>query len=312
MLSTSRLIRLAMVAVVAILVSLPVHLVAVPNLPEQSPADPAAPPAGQGRGGSGGAVDPRVRQRAYLFSDTNEQLPFALFVSSKVRKDKKAPLIVALHGLGGTQNTMVNPMYRAVEFAEQGGYILVAPMGYNSSGWYGIPEPPARNDGRAAATAANAGRGVGVGAGGTAVTDPGKARELSEKDVLNVLAMMRKEFNVDEKRTYLMGHSMGGAGTIYLGVKHASNWAAIAAIAPASGGLLPDNYSLASARKLPVIIVQGDADTAVPVARTRQWVEKLKEQKMTHEYHEIPGGTHGSVIATGMPDIFAFFAVHTR
>jgi len=45
-----------------------------------------------------------------------------------------------------------------------------------------------------------------------------------------------------------MGHSMGGAGTIYLGVKHASIWAAIAPIAPASGGLLPDNYSLAPAK----------------------------------------------------------------
>src|SRR5688500_9087783 len=97
---------------------------------------------------------------------------------------------------------------------------------------------------------------------------------------------------VDERRTYLMGHSMGGAGTIYLRVKHASNWAAIAPIAPASGGLLPDNYSLAPAKGPPVIMVMGDADTAVPVARTRQWVEKLKEQKMMHEYHEIPGGTH--------------------
>jgi len=137
-------------------------------------------------------------------------------------------------------------------------------------------------------------------------------RELSEKDVVNVLDMMRKEFNVDERRTYLMGHSMGGAGTIYLGVKHASNWAAIAAIAPASGGLTPANYSLEPAKDLPAIIVQGDADTAVPVTRTRQWVERLKEQNMTHEYHEIPGGTHGSVIATGMPDIFAFFAKHTK
>ena len=41
------------------------------------------------------------------FADTNEQMPYALFVSSKVSKDKKNPLIVSLHGLGGTQNTMV-------------------------------------------------------------------------------------------------------------------------------------------------------------------------------------------------------------
>ena len=267
-----------------------------------------------------GTSDPRVQQRTYQFADTNEQLPYALFVSSKVSKDKKNPLIVALHGLGGTQNTMVNPAYRAVELAEEGGYILVAPMGYNSSGWYGVPEGAPRGGGRGAGNGANpaaapragARGGRGAGGGGTAVTDTAKVRELSEKDVMNVLGMIRAEFNVDERRTYLMGHSMGGAGTIYLGVKHASTWAAIAPIAPASGGLTPDNYSLAPAKDLPVIIVMGDADTAVPVARTRQWVEKVKEQKMTHEYHEIPGGTHGSVIATGMPDIFAFFARHTK
>jgi hypothetical protein len=34
---------------------------------------------------------------------------------------------------------------------------------------------------------------------------------------MNVPALMRKELNVDEKRTYLLGHSMGGAGTLYQG-----------------------------------------------------------------------------------------------
>jgi hypothetical protein len=33
---------------------------------------------------------------------------------------------------------------------------------------------------------------------------------------------------------------------------------------------------------------------------------------MTYQYIETPGGTHGSVIGTGMPDIFAFFAEHTK
>src|SRR5437867_2021199 len=72
--------------------------------PGQQPG-PGAAAAGQ-RGGRG-AIDPRVQQRTYLFPDTNEQLPYAVFVSSKVSKDKKNPLIVALHGLGGDQNTMM-------------------------------------------------------------------------------------------------------------------------------------------------------------------------------------------------------------
>src|SRR6478735_733243 len=102
--------------------------------PGQQPAPGAA--AAAPRGG-GRAVDPRVQQRTYTFKDTNEEMPYAVFVSSKVSKDKKNPLIVALHGLGGNQNTMMGA--NALQLAEEGGYIMVGPMGYNSGGWYGAP-----------------------------------------------------------------------------------------------------------------------------------------------------------------------------
>jgi predicted peptidase len=122
--------------------------------------------------------------------------------------------------------------------------------------------------------------------------------------------MIREEFNVDDNRTYVMGHSMGGAGTFHLGVKYSQNWAAIAAIAPAAFALDPD--MLAEIPQMPVIIVQGDADPLVPVENTRRWAGKLEELDMTHEYLEIPGGDHGNVITIGMPDIFAFFNRHSK
>jgi len=301
----------------------------------QQPAPGAAAASGQ-RGGRG-AVDPRVQQRSYVFADTGEKLNYAVFVSSKVSKDKKNPLIVALHGLGGDQNTMMRA--NALQLAEEGGYIMVGPMGYNSGGWYGAPARFGTGGGRGApgngaprgangappagappagarqggAPGGRAGFGA-ITAGGTALTDPEKLHAASEKDVMNVLDMIRKEFNVDENRTYLMGHSMGGAGSIYLGVKYASIWAAVGAEAPATApaGLTPDNYSLEPAKNIPMIIVQGDMDTLVPVAGTRLWVEKMKELKMTYQYVEVPGGDHGSVLTSGAPDIFAFFAKHTK
>ena len=296
--------------------------------PAQQPGPGAAAAAGQ-RGGRG-AIDPRVQQRTYVFADTNEKLPYAVFVSSTVSKDKKNPLIVALHGLGGDQNTMMRA--NALQLAEEGGYIMVGPMGYNSGGWYGAPArfgggggrggPGARGaNGAPPAGAPQGGPAAGRGAfppastaGGSALTDPTKLHEASEKDVMNVLDMIRKEFNVDENRTYLMGHSMGGAGSIYLGVKYASIWAAVGAEAPATApaGLTPDNYSLESAKNIPMIIVQGDMDTLVPVAGTRLWIDKMKDLKMTYQYIEVPGGDHGSVLTTGAADIFAFFAKHTK
>jgi predicted peptidase len=247
--------------------------------------------AGQRRGRGPQPVDPRAQIRTYHFADTNESIPYAVFVSSKVRKDRKNPLIIALHGLGGTHTSLLRG--NALDLAEQGGYIIVGPMGYNPRGWYGISSGGRGRSGR-----------------GTDPNDPPNLRELSEKDVMNVLDIIRREFSVDERRTYLMGHSMGGAGTFYLGVKYASNWAAIAAIAPAAFSLQPS--SLSAIREMPVIVIQGDADTAVPVENTRRWIDTIKELGMTHKYVEIPGGDHGSVISTGMPEIFAFFSEHTK
>jgi hypothetical protein len=38
----------------------------------------------------------------------------------------------------------------------------------------------------------------------------------------------------------------------------------------------------------------------------------MKELKMEHEYKEIAGADHGTVIDQGMADIFAFFKKHAR
>ena len=116
----------------------------------QQPAAPAAPapsPAqAPGRGRGPQPVDPRVQIRMHHFAEMNEDIPYALFVSSKVRKDKKAPMIVTLHGIGGTHTTMMRP--NAIDLAEACGYILLAPMGYNPRGWYGAPAPRGRRPSR--------------------------------------------------------------------------------------------------------------------------------------------------------------------
>ena len=271
------------------------------HIPAQAQAPAAAAQKGKG---INQPPDPRVQQRTYHFADTNEDLPYALFVSSKVSKDKKNPLIVALHGLGGTHNSLLRG--NAIDLAEEGGYILVGPMGYNPRGWYGTPVGTPR---------AGAGRGKGAPKGNAAPNnDPPNLRELSEKDVMNVLDIMRKEFNVDESRIYLMGHSMGGAGTLYLGTKYASNWAAIAAIAPAAFAMQANAVPMLTPVKdtMPIIITQGDADTAVPVANTRRWHDAMEELKMHYVYLEMGQEDHGSIISRSMPDIFAFFSQHSK
>ena len=287
-----------------------VSLICVAGAFMAAPFASAQPPGG-GRGGFG-TPDPRVEQRTYQFEETNEEMRYALFVSSKVDKDEEAPLIVALHGLGGDGNSLLRG--RALELAEEGGYILVGPMGYNPSGWFGSPVIVMNGRGRrgggppgAGAPAAGgpppAGAAPAAGGpppGGAAPAAPGAApaaaagaaappagpdpetlAKLSEADVMNVIALVEEEFTVDEDRTYLMGHSMGGAGSLFLGQKHADNWAAVAAIAPAAFMMQPNAAAMESL-------------------------------DMEGEYVELAGGDHGSVIGDGMPAIFELFEANER
>jgi predicted esterase len=291
-----------------------------------APAAPAAQAPGRGRGPQ--PVDPRVQIRSHHFAETNEEIPYALFVSSKVKKGEKAPMIVTLHGLGGTHTTMMRP--NAIDLAEAGGYILLAPMGYNPRGWFGAPAPQGRRGAPPAAVTPGAppqagqrgvapggtpgagapqGRG-GRGPGGANAADPPNLRELSEKETLQVIELVRKEFTVDDTRTYVMGHSMGGAGTLYLAIKYPERWAAAAAIAPAAFSV--DSKGLSTVPRMPFMIVHGDMDTVVPPAVGRAWAEAMKSLNMNYEYIEVPGGDHGTVISSHQADIFAFFARHTR
>ena len=82
-------------------------------------------------------VDDRVQLREYHFNDTDETLPYAVFVSTKVTKDKKAPLVLALHGFSGNHGTFMRTA--CVDEAEKNGYILVGAMGYSPSGSFGMP-----------------------------------------------------------------------------------------------------------------------------------------------------------------------------
>jgi predicted esterase len=116
--------------------------------------------------------------------------------------------------------------------------------------------------------------------------------------------------DTDEDMKYLMGHSMGGAGTLYLGAKYGSIWAAIAPIAPAAFGIEPD--SLEKIKDMPVIFVHGAADEVVPVNVSQRWVAKAKELNMTYEYNDMEGISHGPVITAALPSVYEFFAKHSK
>ena len=106
---------------------------------------------------------------------------------------------------------------------------------------------------------------------------------------LAILGEVQKEYKIDSKRLYLTGLSMGGYGTWSVAVAHPEKWAAIV---PICGGGNPEKADVI--KKIPCWCFHGDADTAVPVQRSRDMVSALKMAGGTPKYDEYPGVGHNS------------------
>jgi poly(3-hydroxybutyrate) depolymerase len=284
----------------------------------------AQPAPGQPAAARSWSSDPRVQSRTYAFTNTGETLPYAVFVSTKVAKDKPAPLIVALRGAGGNPGVFMHEP--ALTLAEEGGYIIAAPMGYSAMANFGNPATGMGGFGRRGGAPTNAapqtqgtnqpaggpqssrgrmGMPPGGGAGGA---DQSKASEYSEQDVMNVLAMVRKEFNIDEHRIYIMGHSQGGAGALHIADKYSSIWAAVAGLAPGAPGFQLDET--AKFNGVAVLIMVGANDNLIGSVQNLD--ARMKTLNIPHEYMEVPGKDHGGIIMGGMTNVFRFFGEHTK
>lgn len=211
--------------------------------------------------------DPRVQHRSYEFPTTGESIPYAVFVPSSYDASRASPLIVSLHGLGRSHDWLMG-YHGFLDQAEANGYIVVTPLGYIRRGWYGS----------------------------RALEDMEDARN-SEQDVLNVLQLMRDEFNVDSNRIYLWGHSMGGAGTYHIAAKYPDLFAGLGVAAPAPEANAPMDEIIGKIKHLPIFVLQGDQDESVPVERTRAWVASMRELGTQHVYVEIPGADHSLLIS---------------
>ena len=133
---------------------------------------------------------------------------------------------------------------------------------------------------------------------------PGTA---TEKDVLAVLRRMKADYNVDESRIYLMGHSMGAIGTWALGSKYPETWAALVAFSGTGQPALAEKM-----KAIPQFVVHGDADNTVNVSGSRNMVAKLKELNAMVTYIEVPGGSHTDVVVPNLAKAFEFMAGQRR
>jgi predicted esterase len=223
-------------------------------------------------------------ERHYVLSGTNEIMPYRVYVPKAYNGTKTFPLIVALHGLGGTEDSMFDSYAQRVPaLAEERGYIVVAPLGYRVDGFYG--------------------------SGILAANDPVARRrtELSEQDVMEVLRRTREQYKIDDARIYLMGHSMGAIGTWAIAAKYPEIWAALG---PISGMGTP--ASVERMRHIPQVVVHGDNDPTVNVNGSRTMVAEMKKLGVEVKYIEVPGGNHTDIAVPNLPVIFDFFDTHRK
>lgn len=205
--------------------------------------------------------------QAFIFKDSENdiEIPYRLFVPENVNPNKKYPLVVFLHGAGarGTDNiTQLAENRGAIVWAEpkvQAVHpcFVLAPQCPSDSSWSTLF---------------------------TDNNDPYKP-EKPLLAVINLIKKLLKEHNIDEKRVYITGLSMGGYGT----------WTAIinfpelfAAAIPICGG--GDVSKVEKVKNIPIWVVHAEDDPVVPVENSRTLVRKLSEIGGKIKYTEYEKG----------------------
>lgn len=221
-----------------------------------------------------------------FYSDVDDtEQPYALYLPPHFDQSKRYPLVVSLHGAGSNHRLNLRRVFgksnvEGENDVEASRYfpewndvdvIVASPYARGTMGYQGV----------------------------------------AEKDVLDVLADVKRRFSIDENRIYLTGLSMGGGGTLWLGLTRPDLWAAIAPVCPApprgTNALAPN------ALNLPVHIFQGGADPVVRPEGVRAWVQQLEDLGTAVEYTEYPGVDHFSwVPAYADGQIFDWFARFER
>ncbi|HET9528908.1 MAG TPA: prolyl oligopeptidase family serine peptidase [Blastocatellia bacterium] len=209
-------------------------------------------------------------RRAYLSKVDDTLQPYRIFVPSSYDGTKAFPLVIALHGMGGDENSYFDSYQQGTFKVEAGrrGYIVACPKGRQPASMYLGP---------------------------------------AEKDVLDVIAEVRRDYKIDADRIYMTGHSMGGYGTWSIAMNHPDLFAALA---PVAGGGNPTG--MAKIAHIPQFVVHGDDDKTVPVDRSRVMVAAGKERGAEIKYLEIPGGDHITVAHRTFKDVFDWFDAHKR
>lgn len=138
-----------------------------------------------------------------------------------------------------------------------------------------------------------------------------QCREDSWWDATQLLALLDeivRTHNIDEDRIYVTGLSMGGFGTWALAARTPDRFAAIA---PICGG--GERFHARRIPHLPTWVFHGAKDTTVPLERSQQMVDVLKEEGGNPKFTIYPDAAHDSWTETyNNPEFYEWLLAQRR
>jgi predicted peptidase len=118
-----------------------------------------------------------------------------------------------------------------------------------------------------------------------------------------------KSMKHDKRRTYIMGLSMGGMGTMEAVSRFPKMFAAAN---PICGGA-DLSYVAKYAKRVPLWVHHGDADIVVPVRHSRELVKAVQDQGVEVKYSEYAGVNHNSWDnAFKQPELLSWIFSHRK
>ena len=204
-------------------------------------------------------------------SPSGQMMPYRLFIPPGYKKANKYPLVLWLHGGGGSGSDNLRQI--------QGDQIP------GTHTWT-KPENQAKHPAFVfVPQSARSWDNTGV----TGVLADNQGSELTPELalVLEILDSLKMEFSIDSKRLYVAGQSLGGFGTWNLITKKPG---VFAAAIPLCGGGNP--ALAANVKRMPIWSFQGDADRAPFLDSNRRMIAAIRGAGGKPRYTEYPGVGH--------------------
>ena len=232
------------------------------------------------RGGHANAADPpaagkQVEKTVVSRSDPTQRMGYLLFLPGGYGKQNKAwPLILFLHGAGerGEGNLALVKKHgppKIVENKPAFPFIVVSPQCPKQRRW----------------------------------TDAVRTSLL-----VQLVDEISEKFNVDGRRVYLTGLSMGGSGSWGLAAHHADRFAA--AVPICGGG---DPATARDLKSVPIWAFHGAKDRGVPLRRSEEMVDAVNKAGGHAKLTVYPEAGHDAWTVTyDNPGLYAWLLSQTR